>query len=137
MKLQLLINHFCIGLVAYFRHGGLMPSCKVPLAHIKTNQPTVSWVPTPDSYINIIGTKRDTIGQWVSDTVLLPAVPHGSFVESRRSNRARLDFSGAGRAATYVAAGIVNASIQIVRFDYSVAVWCLNAPISHALACKA
>jgi hypothetical protein len=41
------------------------------------------------------------------------------FAASCRSNRAQLDFSGIGRAATYGTAGSVNASVEIAGFDFS------------------
>jgi hypothetical protein len=37
----------------------------------------------------------------------------------RRSNRAQLDFSGMGRAATYGTARNVNAPVEIAGFDFS------------------
>jgi ribosomal protein L19 len=62
------INNFYIGLVACFRHGGLVSGCSVPLAPIKPTKLAYSVV-GPDSSLIFMKQKRDTIGQWVSDTV--------------------------------------------------------------------
>jgi hypothetical protein len=62
--------------------------------------------------------KRDAIGQWVCGTAYRTACC-GKFAAVCRSNRAQLDFSGMGPAATRGTARNVNAPVEIAGFDFS------------------
>jgi hypothetical protein len=53
---------------------------------------------------------------------------YGKFAAVCRSNRAQLDFSGIGRAATYGTAHNVNVPVETAGFDFSGTARCRTVP---------